>query len=143
MATCERCGLSKWFLSLSDNGLCPACAETELKEAAEKSHAPAREIDKPAQTAIRSDSPTADSLERVPSLQEEPIPHFDKYVGQEEIKKDLLRRIEAAVHHSRPLPHLLLSGPPEMGKATLAHMIAGEVKVEIIRARGPVVGDAG
>src|SRR5262245_6681099 len=95
MATCERCGLSKWFLSLSDNGLCPACAEAELKEAAEKSHAPTREIDKPAQTAIRSDSPTVDSLARVPSLQEEPIPHFDKYVGQEEIRKDLLPRIEA------------------------------------------------
>ena len=139
MATCERCGLSKWFLSLSDNGLCPACAEAELKEAAEKSHAPAREIDKPAQTAIRSDSPTADSLERVPSLQEEPIPHFDKYVGQEEIKKDLLPRIEAAVHHSRPLPHLLLSGPPEMGKATLAHMIAGEMNVKITRAYVAVV----
>ena len=142
MATCERCGLSKWFLSLSDNGLCPACAEAELKEAAEKSHAPTREIDKPAQTAIRSDSPTVDSLARVPSLQEEPIPHFDKYVGQEEIRKDLLPRIEAAVHHSRPLPHLLLSGPPEMGKATLAYMIAGEMKVKIIRAHGSVIGEA-
>src|SRR5215813_9470288 len=142
MATCERCGLSKWFLSLSDNGLCPACAEAELKEAAEKSHAPTREIDKPAQTAIRSDSPTVDSLARVPSLQEEPIRHFDKYVGQEEIRKDLLPRIEAAVHHSRPLPHLLLSGPPEMGKATLAYMIAGEMKVKIIRAHGSVIGEA-
>src|SRR5262249_55542819 len=141
MATCERCGLSKWFLSLSDNGLCPACAEAELKEAAEKSHAPAREIDKPAQTAIRSDSPTAYSLERVPSLQESPIPRLDNYVGQEEIKKDVLSRVEAAVHHSRPFPHFLLSGPPEMGKATLAHMIAREMKVKIMRAKGSVIGE--
>jgi len=141
MATCERCGLSKWFLSLSDNGLCEACASAELKEAAEKSHAPARDIDKPAQTEkLSSDSPSADSLERVPSLQEASIPHFDKYVGQEEIKKDVLPRIEAAVHHSRPLPHLLLSGPPEMGKATLAYMIAREMKVNINRTSGPVVG---
>src|SRR5262245_4574651 len=110
MATCERCGLSKWFLSLSDNGLCPACAEVELKEAAEKSHAPAPEIDKAAQTATRSsDSPAADSLERVPSLQELPIPRFDKYVGQDEIKRDVLYRIEAGAHHSSPFPHFLLS----------------------------------
>src|SRR5262249_16189436 len=97
MATCERCGLSKWFLSLSDNGLCPACAEAELKEAAEKSHAPARQIDISAQTAKPfSDASSADSLEPVPLLQEAPIRHFDKYVGQEEIKKDVLSRIEAA-----------------------------------------------
>src|SRR5262245_11523667 len=142
MATCERCGLSKWFLSLSDNGLCPACAEAELKEAAEKSHASAREIDKPDQTAIRSDSPAVDSLELVPSLQESPIPCLDSYVGQEEIKKDVLSRVEAAVHYSRPLPHLLLSGPAEMGKATLAYMIAGEMKVKITRAQGWVIGGA-
>jgi Holliday junction resolvasome RuvABC ATP-dependent DNA helicase subunit len=140
MATCERCGLSKWFLSLSDNGLCPACAEAELKEAAEKSHAPAREVDKPAQTATRfSDSPSADRLEDAPSFPEARILHFDKYVGQEEISKDVLPRIEAAVHHSRPFPHFLLSGPPEMGKATLAHMIAREMKVKIIRAHEAVV----
>src|SRR5215510_5072071 len=139
MATCERCGLSKWFLSLSDNGLCPACAEAELKEAAEKSHAPTREIDKSAQTAIRSDSPAVDSVERVPSLQESPIPRLDNYVGQEEIRKDLLPRIEAAVHHSRPFPHFLLSGPPEMGKATLAHVMAREMNVKITRAYGAVV----
>jgi Holliday junction DNA helicase RuvB len=142
MATCQRCGLSKWFLSLSDNGLCEACADAELKEAAEKPHAPARDIDKPAQTEkLSSDSPSADSLEPVPSLQEAPIPHFDKYVGQEEIKKDVLPRIEAALHHSRSLPHLLLSGPPEMGKATLAYMIAHEMKVNIKRTSGPVVGE--
>jgi Holliday junction DNA helicase RuvB len=143
MATCERCGLSKWFLSLSDNGLCEACAAAELKEAAEKSHAPARDVDKPAETeTLSSDSPSADSVEPVPSLQEaQPSPRFDEYVGQEEIKKEVLPRIEAAVRHSRPLPHLLLSGPPEMGKATLAHMIAREMKVNVNRTYGPVVGE--
>ena len=143
MAKCERCGRSGWFLSLSDNGLCAACADAELKEAAEKSHGPARHVGKPAKAeALSSDSPSADSVERVPSLQEtQPRPRFDEYVGQEEIKKDVLPRIEAAVRHSRPLPHLLLSGPPEMGKATLAHMIAGEMKVNINRTYGPVVGE--
>jgi Holliday junction resolvasome RuvABC ATP-dependent DNA helicase subunit len=143
MATCERCGRSGWFLSLSGNGLCEACAGEELKEAAQKSHVPARAIDKPAQTdKLSSDSPSADSVERFPSLQAaEPSPRFDDYVGQEEIKKDVLPRIEAAMHHSRPLPHLLLSGPPEMGKATLAYMIAREMKVNINRACGPAVGE--
>src|SRR5262249_27422284 len=139
MATCERCGLSKWFLSLSDNGLCPACAEAELKEAAEKSHASTREIDKPAQTAIRSDSPTVDSLARVPSLQEEPIRHFDKYVGQEEIRKALLLEFEAAVLLSRPLPIFFWSAPPEREKEILAYMIAGEIKFKIFRANGSVI----
>src|SRR6516165_5193407 len=143
MATCERCGRSGWFLSLSGNGLCEACADAELKEAAQKSHAPARAIDTPAETEkLSSDSLSADFIQRVPSLQAaEPSPRFDDYVGQEEIKKDVLPRIEAAIDHSRPLPHLLLSGPPEMGKATLAYMIAREMKVNINRAYGPVVGE--
>jgi holliday junction DNA helicase RuvB len=143
MATCERCGRSGWFLSLSGNGLCEACADAELKEAAQKSHAPARDIDKPAEPEKpSSDSLSADFIQRVPSLQEgQPKPRLDQYVGQEEIKKDALPRIEAAVHHSRPLPHLLLSGPPEMGKATLAYMIAREMKVNINRTCGPVVGE--
>ena len=71
MATCERCGRSGWFLSLSGNGLCKACADAELKEAAQKSHSPARDIDTPAQTEkLSSDSFSADSVERVPSFQE-------------------------------------------------------------------------
>jgi Holliday junction resolvasome RuvABC ATP-dependent DNA helicase subunit len=141
MATCERCGRSGWFLSLSGNGLCETCADAELKEAAERSHAPVRQVVKPAEAETLSpDSPSVESVERVPSLQEaQPSPRFDEYVGQEEIKKDVLLRIEAALHHSRPLPHLLLSGPPEMGKATLAYMIAREMKVNINRTYGPAV----
>lgn len=143
MAKCERCGRSGWFLSLSDNGLCEACADAELKEAAEKSHAPARRVEKPAEAeTLSSDSPSADSVEAVSSLQRvQTSPRFDEYVGQEEIKKDILPRIEAAVHHSRPFPHLLLSGPPEMGKATLAYMIAREMKANINRTYGPVIGE--
>ena len=110
MATCQRCGRSGWFLSLSGNGLCEACADAELKEAAQKSHAPARDIDKPAEPEKPSSgSLSADFIQRVPSLQEgQPKPRLDQYVGQEEIKKDVLPRIEAAVHHSRPLPHLVV-----------------------------------
>ncbi len=143
MAKCERCGRSGWFLSLSDNGLCEACAGAELKEAAAKSHAPVRHVDKSAEAeTLSSDSLSPESVDRVSSLQQiQTSPRFDEYVGQEEIKKDILPRIEAAVHHSRPFPHLLLSGPTEMGKATLAYMIAREMKVNINRTYGPVVGE--
>ena len=143
MAKCQRCGLSKWFLSLSDNGLCAACAEAELKEAAVKSRAPARDTELPAQTEeLSSDSPSVDAANHVPSSQRaQPRLGFDDYIGQKEIKQELLPRIEAAVGYSRPLPHLLLSGPPEMGKATLAHTIAHEMKVNIHRTYGPRAGE--
>ena len=143
MARCQRCGLSKWFLSLSDNGLCEACADAELKEAAAKSRAPARDIEKPAQTEkISSDSPSVDATAHVPSSRRaQASVRFDDYIGQKEIKQDMLLRIEAAVRHSRPLPHLLLSGPPEMGKATLAHTIAREMEVNINRTYGPKTGE--
>ena len=143
MATCERCGRSGWFLSLSDNGLCEACAAAELKEAAEKSRTAVRDVEKPAETETRSsDSSSPQPIEHVQPLRAaKPSPRFDEYVGQEEIKKDMLPRIAAAVHHSRPLPHLLLSGPPEMGKATLAYMMAREMKLNISRIYGPGVGE--
>ena len=143
MATCQRCGLSKWFLSLSDNGLCEACAEAELKEAAVKSRAPAPDIEQSPQTEkLSADSPSVDAAERAPSSpSDQPSLHFDEYIGQKEIRQDLLPRIEAAVRRSRPLPHLLLSGPPEMGKATLAHALAGEMKVKIHRAYTPHSGE--
>ena len=143
MARCQRCGLSRWFLSLSDNGLCEACADAELKEAAVKSRASARDIKKPAQTEkVSSDSPSVDATAYVPSSRRaQPSLRFDDYIGQEEIKQDILLRIEAAVRHSRPLPHLLLSGPPEMGKTTLAHTIAREMKVDIHRTYGPKTGE--
>lgn len=91
MAKCERCGRSGWFLSLSGNGLCAACADAELKEAAEKSHVPVRHSDKPAEAeTLSSSSLSTESVERVPSLQAvQPSPRFDEYVGQEEIKKDV------------------------------------------------------
>ncbi|HEY7322483.1 MAG TPA: restriction endonuclease [Candidatus Binatia bacterium] len=143
MATCQRCGLSKWFLSLSDNGLCEACADAELKEATVKSRAQAREIEKPAQTEkLSPDSPSVDTAAHVSSSRRpQPGLRFEDYIGQEEIKQDIWPRIEAAVRHSRPLPHLLLSGPPEMGKATLAHAIAREMKVKINRTYGPKTGE--
>jgi Holliday junction resolvasome RuvABC ATP-dependent DNA helicase subunit len=144
MPKCQRCGLSKWFLSLSDNGLCKACAEAELKEAAVKARAAAPDIEKSARTEnLSSDRPAIDPAESAPSPQRDrPNLRLDDYIGQKEIRQNLLPRIEAAVRHSRPLPHLLLSGPLEMGKATLAQALAGEMQVKIQRSYGPYSGES-
>ena len=52
------------------------------------------------------------------------------FVGQDTIKANLRLRIEAAKRSGKPLPHLLLCGPSEMGKATLAKSIANEMDVK-------------
>lgn len=53
------------------------------------------------------------------------------YVGQEAIKKDLSVRVDTARRNSQRLPHLLLCGPREIGKATLADAIANEMQTSI------------
>ena len=58
------------------------------------------------------------------------------YVGQQQIKRDLHTRIDVAKRNVQPLPHLLLCGPSEMGKATLAHVIALEMGVSIHSTSG-------
>lgn len=58
-------------------------------------------------------------------------PSLSVFIGQEAMKSDILKRIEVAKRRSQPVPHLLLCGPREMGKATLARAIAIEVGANI------------
>ncbi|MCK5863083.1 MAG: Holliday junction branch migration DNA helicase RuvB [Candidatus Hydrogenedentes bacterium] len=64
---------------------------------------------------------------------------MDDFPGQEAIKEKLTIAIQAAKQRQEPLDHLLLSGPPGLGKTTLARIIANEMKVDIKQSAGPVI----
>src|SRR5512135_3066245 len=68
---------------------------------------------------------------------------FDEYVGQDRVKDNLKVFIQAARERGEALDHVLFSGPPGLGKTTLAHIIAREMGVNIRTTSGPVIERAG
>ncbi|WAI00825.1 Holliday junction branch migration DNA helicase RuvB [Methanogenium organophilum] len=90
--------------------------------------------------------------ERLPSperLAEEPDDatirpaHFDEFVGQAQIKETLAIAIAAAKTRGETLDHILFSGPPGLGKTTLAQIVAREMGVSIRSTTGPVLDKPG
>ncbi len=68
---------------------------------------------------------------------------FLEYVGQSEVKENIKVFVKAAVMRETALDHVLLYGPPGLGKTTLAHIIANELGVNIKTASGPTIEKSG
>jgi Holliday junction DNA helicase RuvB len=79
---------------------------------------------------------TADDLEIDRSLRPK---RLSEYLGQTKVKESLSVLIEAAAGRNEPLDHVLLSGPPGLGKTTLAGVIANELGVTMRTTSGPAI----
>ena len=68
---------------------------------------------------------------------------LDDYLGQQPVREQLKIAIEAAKGRSEAMDHVLIFGPPGLGKTTLSHVIANELGVNLRQTSGPVIERAG
>jgi Holliday junction DNA helicase RuvB len=68
---------------------------------------------------------------------------FDDFVGQQKVRDRLLLAVEAARKRGDPLDHVLLSGPPGLGKTTLAYILGEAMGVHVKATSGPVIDKPG
>lgn len=89
-------------------------------------------------TAIHSDDPEEQAIEVTLRPQ-----NFSEYIGQERLKKNLKLAIQAAKKRNDPMDHVLLYGPPGLGKTTMANVIANEMGAGFRVTSGPAIERAG
>jgi Holliday junction DNA helicase RuvB len=68
---------------------------------------------------------------------------LDEFIGQEQLRENLRVAIQAAKSRGEPLEHLLLAGPPGLGKTSIAHIIANELGTKVTATSGPAIDRAG
>src|SRR5471030_2617664 len=64
---------------------------------------------------------------------------FKQYIGQETLIRRLKIAVDAAKGRKEPVEHVLLHGPPRLGKTTLAHVIANEMGAQVHVSNGPAL----
>ena len=95
-------------------------------------------IERVVDTGVHHDDPVERQIEN--SLRPT---SFDDYIGQERLKRNLNLAIQAAQKRGEPIDHVLLYGPPGLGKTTMASVIANEMGSSLRVTAGPAIERAG